>query len=491
MLPSRIASQAHPSDPFLGGILTLACGDALGAPTEFKSAEEIARKWRRVEEMIGGGKWLPGEWTDDTGMTLCVAQGILAHPQDPVESIGRRFLTWQKTAKDVGSTIAAALARYAHSWSNASRNTHQAKIGKAAGNGSLMRTLPVALAYPDRHQMLTESARISAMTHWDPQAELACAIYCLWVRHLLRGKTLRQGWDLALSEGKSVMAEGERSPESVGPSPVPTEFWDRLRAAPDLDRADLQPSGYAGYSVECLETAVWFALNGELTSDPTDETLIEIANMGGETDTIGAVTGGLLGTARGPSGLRPSWLEAVHRREDLEKTARNLLELRHQLTYATPNLPGFEYWRVSNQIVAGRNPLTHKDVEALIDDGVTTILDLRQPQEWEREDKYGAEAVAAIASSPLERHNIPIKDASAPASDQLDQAWQILGQLPDNQTAYIHCRAGQERTAAILCAVVGRQRGAPYDRVLASIQDRGPFQPLEGQVRAVESWLGG
>ena len=66
--------------------------------------------------MVGGGGWAPGEWTDDTGMALCVAEGILESPDDPVQAIGRRFIEWEKTAKDVGSTISAAIRGFDGSW---------------------------------------------------------------------------------------------------------------------------------------------------------------------------------------------------------------------------------------------------------------------------------------------------------------------------------------------------------------------------------------
>src|SRR5437773_4009630 len=120
--------------------------------------------------MGGGGVWAPGEWTDDTGMARCVAEGILPDPEDPVPEAGRRFLEWRKTAKDVGSTIGAALSAFRGNWAEAAQSIPQARQKKAAGNGSLMRTLPVALAYVDADRMLRQSARLSAMTHWDPQA---------------------------------------------------------------------------------------------------------------------------------------------------------------------------------------------------------------------------------------------------------------------------------------------------------------------------------
>src|SRR5262249_9877505 len=145
------------TDRITGALLGLACGDALGAPAEFMSRSELETEWEKLTEMVGGRMWNPGEWTDDTGMALCVAEGILACPEDRGEETGRRFLEWSRTAKDIGSTVRAALARYEGDWAAAGRSTPQAQAGHAAGNGSLMRTLPVALAYPDPQQMLRAS----------------------------------------------------------------------------------------------------------------------------------------------------------------------------------------------------------------------------------------------------------------------------------------------------------------------------------------------
>jgi len=76
--------------------------------------------------MVGGGQWPPGEWTDDTGMALCVAEGILACCEDPVKETGRCLLDWGSMAKDVGGTVGAALAAYRGDWSAAARRTPQA-----------------------------------------------------------------------------------------------------------------------------------------------------------------------------------------------------------------------------------------------------------------------------------------------------------------------------------------------------------------------------
>ena len=317
----------HLKNRIVGALLGLACGDALGAPAEFKSQADVQRRWGTLMEMVGGGPWAKGEWTDDTAMALGVAQGIFENPDDPVPEAGRQFLQWSKTAKDVGSTIRAALSNYNGDWSGAARSTPQAEMGKAAGNGSLMRTLPVALAYADEKTMLNQSARLSSMTHWDAQAEVCCAIYCLWIRELLKGKAREEAWQIALEKGRTVEARGQLSPDSIGPAPLPPDFWTRLEAIESLNYSDLQPSGYAGYVVECLEAAAWCVLKTE----SLEECLIKAVNLAGEADTIAAVAGGAAGAFWGESAIPSRWLEVLYKREELEKTSLALLGLRRHL----------------------------------------------------------------------------------------------------------------------------------------------------------------
>jgi ADP-ribosylglycohydrolase len=319
-------------DRVVGAMLGLACGDALGAPAEFLSGQELRERYGRLTEMVGNHTWEPGEWTDDTAMALCVAGGILVRPEDPVAPIGENFLAWKAgRPKDIGNTTADALGQYhllrtrggaGSLWPEAARSTSAARTGKAAGNGSLMRTLPVALAYADRDTMLRTSARVSAMTHWDPQAEVCCAVYCLWVRQLLDGQPRLAGWEAALHEAKEAAARGNLAPgETPGPAPLPAGFWERLEGVPQLPESELQPSGYAGYVLECLEAAAWWALH----ADSLEEALVGCVNLAGEADTIAAVAGGAAGAFWGRSAIPERWLAALRDRERIERTAAALI----------------------------------------------------------------------------------------------------------------------------------------------------------------------
>jgi len=125
----------------------------LGATLEFLTKEEVRRKYGQLKEIIGGG-WQnlkPGEWTDDTEMMLAVAEGILANPHDPVQYIGEKFLEWFKpNPPDIGNTIRSVLIKYQElwDWHKAAEAVHKEGI-RTAGNGALMRTLPLAFAYRD------------------------------------------------------------------------------------------------------------------------------------------------------------------------------------------------------------------------------------------------------------------------------------------------------------------------------------------------------
>ncbi len=130
-------------DRMKGGLYGVAVGDALGGTTEFMSAKEVEAKHGYLTEIIGGGVWSlePGEVTDDTMMTLCVAEGILEHPKEPMEAIGRRFMAWYGSRpKDIGNIIRHVFEKYEGDWFEAAFVAHM-DMGQSGGNGSLMRCL--------------------------------------------------------------------------------------------------------------------------------------------------------------------------------------------------------------------------------------------------------------------------------------------------------------------------------------------------------------
>ena len=161
---------------------------------------------------------------------------------------------------------------------------------------------------------------------------------------------------------------------------------------------------------------------------------------------------------------------------------------RHEQVYQSPNLPGFECTLVTGQVIAGRNPLTERDANWMAVIGVTHILDLREAWEW-ASPRLGAEAMSCLQG---ERLHLPVRDMQAPTHADLEAACRFLDDAMGSarNLIYVHCRAGQERTAAILCAWYGRRYGLSYDESLAALRQRRPsLKPLLAQEKAVRTWL--
>ena len=104
-------------------------------------------------------KRFPGEITDDTQMTLAVAEGIIENPDNPIEAIGEHFIAWARSGpKDIGGTCSRSIYGAARgrktapqrTWFNASKDTAKANRRRSGGNGALMRTVYPGLYYQGR-----------------------------------------------------------------------------------------------------------------------------------------------------------------------------------------------------------------------------------------------------------------------------------------------------------------------------------------------------
>ncbi|MFD1956795.1 ADP-ribosylglycohydrolase family protein [Paenibacillus thailandensis] len=280
-----------------GGLYGVAVGDALGGTTEFMTPHEIKEKHGYLTEIIGGGVWRlePGEVTDDTMMTLCVAEGLLVNPDDPREAIGTRFIEWYGTKpKDIGNIIRQSLRNYEGDWFEAAFLAHM-DLGQSAGNGSLMRCLPVAMAYTDLKDIERISRMQSKMTHYDERSGEACVLYNRIAYRLLHGEPLA---DAVRRELQGTMYE------------------DLLHSEPNCE-----PGGFV------VHTFRW-VIHLVLHSSSFGEIVQKAANLGGDSDTIGAIAGGLAGVYYGYDGIPAEYAEAILVKERLETAAVRLLELR-------------------------------------------------------------------------------------------------------------------------------------------------------------------
>ncbi|CAH1208094.1 ADP-ribosyl-[dinitrogen reductase] glycohydrolase [Paenibacillus allorhizoplanae] len=287
-------------DKIKGGIYGVAIGDALGGTTEFMSVREIHARYGYLTEIIGGGVWRlePGEVTDDTMMTLCVAEGILENPKDPLEAIGVEFMKWYQTRpKDIGNIIRHTFENVEKSWFEAAYITHN-EMGQSAGNGSLMRCLPVALAYTEWKDIEKISHMQSKMTHYDERCNEACILYNRIAYRLLKGE-----------EMKDVIQQ-----ELIG-----TEYERILTSEPNCEAT--------GFVVHTFRWVLHILLKASNFS----EVVQRAANLGGDSDTIGAIAGGLAGIYYGYEQIPTKYAEAILIREQLDELAVRLVGVRDGL----------------------------------------------------------------------------------------------------------------------------------------------------------------
>jgi ADP-ribosyl-[dinitrogen reductase] hydrolase len=291
-----------------GVLVGLACGDALGAPVEFKSREEIRRLFPDGVRDFGRGGWMnvePGELTDDSRMAIDLAEVLSADGPLDMTELGRSFVAWvEEGPKDVGNTTAAAIShlRTGVAWQEAGERA-LAAIGErgAASNGSLMRAAPVAIRYwNDPAALQAASLDTSRITHAEPRCQWACVALNQAIAHALGGGHADGLVDAALT-GVDVEA-----------------VIDAVRRAGELDSADLRGSGYV---LNALQIAFWAVHH----QSSFEECLVAAVMIGDDTDTNAAVTGALAGALYGYDAIPARWTWAVQSHDRLIGLADRLL----------------------------------------------------------------------------------------------------------------------------------------------------------------------
>lgn len=277
-------------DRVIGTVVGSAVGDALGAPFEFREPGVYAAEFPDgVGEMCGGGGWDPGEATDDTQMAVLVGESLLERGGLDLPDIFGRFQRWAAAEpKDIGLQTEDVLTS-GDPWDLAAP-LHFQRTGRAAGNGSLMRasTSAVAFAGAGSSASMAAARRIAALTHGDRAAWEGTAI---------------------LHELVRVALDGEEPQAAVTSVLGDVDANHRARWATVL-APDWHPDAateFNGAVWPCLGSALW-ALR---TTDTYEDSLAAAIDLGGDTDTVAAVTGMLAGAVYGVGAIPTRWLEAL------------------------------------------------------------------------------------------------------------------------------------------------------------------------------------
>ena len=285
-----------------GGLVGVAAGDALGATLEFMSPTHIRRRHGVHREITGGGpfRWRPGQGTDDTDLTWAVMAAYLDGPYT-LEKAAANMLAWYHSGPpDIGGATAEALGRL-HRTGNP--QTSGATRESSCGNGSLMRCIPTALARADQGVRHRELAEISAVTHAHVQCTDSCLAYGETVNALLEGAEVHE----ALAAARAL---------NLHP-----KVREALDIDPHLPVDRLRTSGYVIHSLGC---AIW-AIQQDATFE---EVIVALVNRGDDSDTTGAIAGGLVGVSQGVDAIPARWRRKLEYHDRLLDAVPRLLTLR-------------------------------------------------------------------------------------------------------------------------------------------------------------------
>ena len=292
-----------------------AVGDALGVPVEFEDREMLHK--HPLTEMQGFGTYpVPaGSWSDDTSMSLC-AFDALCRKNWKWDDIMNNFASWLEKGEftptgetfDVGRTCLESIIRYRRDnvpakecgcdgeWSN--------------GNGSLMRIHPFVLY--GQYVLLNGTndgywswmaliKQASALTHAHDRSLMGCYIYGYCLSFLPKE-----------ASKESLKAGSKFAGEDLDYLPE-FEHYKRI-FEPDFAKLSEKEIRSTGYVVDTLEAALWCVL----TTDNYEDCVLKAVNLGGDTDTVAAVAGGLAGAIYGYNAIPQKWLKTLIKRDYIE-----------------------------------------------------------------------------------------------------------------------------------------------------------------------------
>lgn len=309
-------------EDFIGSILGSAIGDALGAPAEFRSLEEIRKKWGTLKTFVSWGEkdcMRPGRWTDDTEMTLAVARGLVAAKDHPLSikhvmhSITLQFVTWRNThdpRRAPGSSCLKGCARLKQLQARQGKEPWRVSGVPSDGCGTVMRVSPIGLFYNQNLRMLVHVADTQAQaTHRSPSAANAAVAAAVLVARA-RATDLQEAVDMAgfmvvSRKIKSILKQALR-------------WWEKDKAEDEvLDH-------WRGWdAASALGASVFLALKYQQSYLSG---VVAAINSPGDSDSLGAITGAILGARHGLLGLPRDLVAQVESGEEIRQIAEQLWE---------------------------------------------------------------------------------------------------------------------------------------------------------------------
>lgn len=298
-------------------LLGIAIGDALGVPVEFLSRESI--KKNPVTDMIGYGTYNlpPGTWSDDSSLTFCLAEVLTKDFH--LQAVADNFVKWYRdsywTATGVVFDIGIATRQAIGRLEQGVQPKFSGGFGEEDnGNGSLMRILPLLFYIHDKPiaERFQLTSAVSTITHGHIRSIIACFYYLEFARQLLYGHDKFQIYS-------NLQAEIPHFLVSQSVDKIEIDHFCRLLNANlfSLSEEEIQSGGYV---LHTLEASIWCLM----TTESYENAVLKAVNLGNDTDTTGAVTGGLGGLLYGYESIPGHWLNLLVRYNDIEDLAERM-----------------------------------------------------------------------------------------------------------------------------------------------------------------------
>lgn len=302
------------AEQYIGCLVGLAVGDALGYPVEGMSLRQIHEKYGP----LGLGDFAsrhghpPGSYSDDTQLALAVARALLEAGDQSVDELmqamARQFIAWYtspEVARGPGLSTLAACANLARevAWK-------ESGIRDAKGCGAAMRVAPIGLYfYRDREKFRQVAEQSARITHAHPTGVAAAVVNACAVAEVLEKKPVDELLDNLIRVAAPLSGEMEAALRML-----------KQCEGPDPPAAFAQ-IGETGSGDHVVASALFCFLR---TPEDYRASVLAGVNSNGDSDSIAAVAGALSGAYNGISAIPERWSRGVENRSELERVAREL-----------------------------------------------------------------------------------------------------------------------------------------------------------------------
>ena len=330
-------------DHFIGCILGGAIGDALGYPIEFLKYEEIINNfgYRGIKDLLIDDTKGFAVFSDDTQLTLFTAEGILNYAcynqtamksnYDLTDFVFQSYLRWlvtqgyevDKNIKNSSGIVSTNPNLYFErspentcltSLLSLKKGTTENRINKSKGNGGLMRVAPVGLFFGS-NVSFDIGMKIASITHGHHNGYLSAGVFSYLISKIIEGAEIEEAAISALKELKKYKNH-KRCFKVISAALMHVEKNTSIRRT-------INSIGEGWVGEEAIALSIFFACKFK---NDFKSALLAAVNNGGDSDTLGSITGNILGAYLGLKRIPKYWANKIEEKDLITTLSQDLLK---------------------------------------------------------------------------------------------------------------------------------------------------------------------